>query len=459
MSIDVMPEATGPDAYVELLLTLSMRPATGGRPAGPYQVSYRLGGSDQVGYSTSGILGIVRLDDPAAGVWTTVSINPVADVALLWPDLVAPEDNALYDIVLRAVVRNGASAQVFVDNLVMNWNLDWATSAALQEKLMSVYAADPGTVGNSVSQYRGLEVSWFENVHVNWFGLNSSPPPEPGANLTSTLPTDWTRETIGKVHARAGIASYNHPYGTRSSPVVFTDAKRAAIRAAAAASLVPSMLFGADILEVGMVVRAGMTFADHLWLWDLLTRNGSVVTGTGVSDDHTGKPGSWSSMGNRFLTYAWASSAGQGQLLAALRAGRCFVADPVSGITSLDIVIDAGVAVMGQVLTAAPQSRTLTILASGVPAGATVTLVQIPVDGASLTDPGSQIVASLPGTALVTGSQQLALPITSSWRLPNAAYRVEVADASGRRIAFSQPTWLVASTPLGAGISRLALSH
>ena len=454
IGFDIKPVNYGPDAYLELLLTLSMRPVTGGRPAGAYQISYRIGGRDPIGYSTQGILGVVHLPDPVVGAWSPFTVDPVADVAKLWPDLIAPEDNALYDVAFRVVTANGASAEMYVGQLTFNWNLDWTTAYQLQEALMSRYAANPVTTGHAITQHRGLEISWY-GTHLTWFGDNPTPPPSPGATLSSRTPSGWQSSTVQLVHNSGGLISYNHPYGTNSATTVASDLVRQSKRAAAAVALVPSLLFGADILEVGMYVRAGMTFGDHMWLWDVLTRNGAVVTGTGVNDDHTAAPGAWASMGNRFLTYAWASGPSQSQLLPAISAGRCFVADPLSGISQLDTFIDSGTAVMGQVGIGSAKHRTITLLGTGVPNGATVNLIQVPIDWASSTDPGSQIINSFSGSSLNSGSNTVSLPSSSGSFQRDYAYRCEVISDAGRPIGFTQPIWLVSRPPTGAKADRL----
>src|SRR6185503_18158443 len=65
---------------------------SGGRPAGRYRLTYRLGATGP-GRRASGADGVVDLPTPAG--WSTVDIRPVDDIRALWPDLVA-EDNSLF---------------------------------------------------------------------------------------------------------------------------------------------------------------------------------------------------------------------------------------------------------------------------------------------------------------------------------------------------------------------------
>ena len=87
ITFDVFPESIGTSVFLEVRVKLSNQPASGGRAAGAYTLIYRIGGTDAPGaHRAAGLTGYVGLTAPA-GEWSTVSLTPADDIALLWPDL------------------------------------------------------------------------------------------------------------------------------------------------------------------------------------------------------------------------------------------------------------------------------------------------------------------------------------------------------------------------------------
>ena len=431
ISIEVFPLTIGPNGYLEIQIRSSNHPATAGRPAGIYTISYRIGGPDAPGtFRTEGINGFVTLAAPT-GVWTSLSLVPCDDIARLWPDLL-PMDNTLYDFSLAASSRSGATASGHFDFL----RFQRPTSPLdLQAQLMTAYAS----VFPTVVQMPALEVSNTDD-HLNWFGgAISLPDYSPLPILPPPNDPAMTYGFVGTIHAAGGLASFNHMFGTSGGSL--SSSARETLRQSIATKLVSSEVYGADILEVGYRNYGAMPLASYLSVWDVCSRNAIFTTGTGVSDNHGN---AWGSQSNNFLTWAWAADLSQGSLLGALAAGRCFFADMIRFRGALDLLVD-GVAPMGSVSVSDLTSRTLVVTATGLPSSGTVRLVTGPVDvpGPGVPFPATT-VRSFPVSALASGSTSIAVDTTNP-----VFVRVEVWDSSNRLLAGSNPIWLLHSPPTG----------
>jgi len=441
--VDVFPVAISADAWLEVLVSLSLRPGAAGRPAGQYQLSYRLG-TNPAGRrrdSTTSLLGIV--DVPVrAGEYQTVTLDPTADVAALWPDLVAPGDNVLYDLWLGATARSASTAEGFFDYLVFaRSQAPGDRSLAVQAGLVTAYAP----LFPHLAQIAAQEASYFDE-HMNLYGgglglQDYSQYPNVWSN-TPNLP--FAKYLSGLIHASGGISSLNHPFGPGASPIK-PSTDQNALRRKVLTKLLAANVCDADIVELGYRQRGGASLETHLALGDCLWRNGFFVTASGVSDDHNGEVGQWTIHPNRFITSAWADSAGEADLSKALRAGRVYSGEIGSGAKTLDLLVD-GVAPMGSV-SVRPDltTRNLQVRATGLPAGSSVEIVQGPVDypGAADLEARSRVVATLPAAAFAPGgAASVAVDTTTS-----TFVRTAVVNASGRRVSFGNPIWLMHEQP------------
>jgi hypothetical protein len=433
VSIDLLPESIGHDAFLELRFLVGYRPATAGRPAGMYSVAYRLGGPDPVGTRRAvDLAGIVVL--PAtAGRWNEITVSPTADIAELWPDLLE-DDAGMCELSVAVGSRNGKLARGVFDNLRIRRDLD---PVGVQRELMDRYAA----AFRRVKQRRGLEVSLFDK-HLNWYGGDIRIPDYTGVPVLPVIddPTA-TRALVSTIQQAGGVSGYNHIFGTGSG----TDPQgtQESRRRMEAATLVRERLYGADLLEVAYRRYGGVTMDRHLAVWDTCSRNLIFATGVGSSDDHGGS--SWLSQENNFVTCAWAQDAAESSLLDALLAGRCFFADLRRfGNGSLDLSVD-GTYGMGSVAVGPAIERELRVRVSEMPEGGSLRIVSGPVDavGPATPDPGTT-VRSIPSAALAGGKATVAID-TSSPRF----VRVEVWDGSNRLVAGSNPVWLLREEPPG----------
>ena len=433
VTFDVFPESVSTNVYLEVRIKLSNQPASGGRAAGAYTLIYRIGGTDAPGVRrAAGLTGYVGLTAPV-GLWSSVTLTPADDIAVIWPDLPA-RDSSMRELSFAAGSRSSAPAVFSVGYLRFART---ATPLQDQRALMDLLASRyPDIV-----QLQGSEVSLNAN-HLNWFGSGFTLP-DYGTMPIVPTPNDpvMTSLLATRIHDVGGLSSLNHPLGTTG-----TQAKQDSARRALAKTLIGNRAYGVDILEVGYPGTQGTGIATHFALWDGLSRNGIFLTGNGVNDAHGG---SWATMSNRFMTWAWAPDATEPSLLRALASGRIWIAEP-SFRGMIDLLVD-GVAPMGSVSVSGLAARSLTMMVTGAPAGGTVKLVQGPVDfaGATVPDPNT-VSQSFPAAAFDAGSLAVSVDTTTSKYV-----RVEVVDPTGRVVGASNPAWLLrAPPPLGIPATR-----
>jgi hypothetical protein len=431
--VDVLVHQSSPTDYPELRIDLSNHPARGGLPAGGYVLSYRFGFDGAP--SAQGLLGVVPVPVPP-DTWTTVTLDLTADVARIWPAIIA-EDNSTATIQFGAVSRGGL-AEGWFDYL----RIERSRSAGddplgLQASIIDRLQADYP----DITMYCGQEVS-FSPQHLNWFGgaqflhQYTESGLHPGG-LKSRLLSALVRQMQGS----NGLVSLNHPFGTDGLPGD-VEARRRTL----ATALLQNGAYGIDALEVAYQDRAGIPLSGYLEVWDALSRNCLFVSGTGVNDSHGGlENGGWGNTEHRFNTSAWSASVDPDSLIASLRSGRVFSTEVASGVTAIEVAAD-GVA-MGQV-SVRPDllSRDLQITVAGLPPGGTAQVVQGTVDyaGASQPDPTSVVVATLSATDLTSGVAVQSVDTRTSSFLRAVIYR-----SDGRAVGVSNPIWLLHERPPG----------
>lgn len=429
IALEVYPQQVGPNTMCEIRVLSSTHPATGGRPAGQYTLSYRIGGPDAPGTrKASGITGIVVLPG-TAGTWNSIVLNPEQDAAAIWPDIQS-QDLSMCELSLGVQSRGGTTARAFYDYLRFTRTVDNGHALTVQRQLAATYAPAYPTV----TQHIGLEVSLYEK-HINWFGGDVALPDYGTLRINPTIDDPAaTANQIAMIHAAGGIASFNHMFGTGNSLVA--DAEQEKRRKTVSSQLITTASYGADLLEVGYRQRGGVNLPRHLAAWDACSRNAVFLTGTGVSDDHSG--GGWKTSIRNFYTYAWAPDTSEDSLIAALRAGRCFFGDVLRFTGQLDLLVD-GVGPMGSVTVSSLATRTVRVTATNVPSGGRVNIVRGPTDlaGPSQPEPAT-VVTTMPASALTTGPVDVTVTPGSGCFI-----RTEVCDATGLIIAGSNPVWLL----------------
>ncbi|MET7967167.1 hypothetical protein [Micromonospora sp. NPDC005305] len=414
LHLDVLPEAAGPDATLIVEIALSHHPAGAGRPAGQLVLRYRLGAAAATRHRADGRHGTVDLPAPP-GTWRRHTLNLLADVRRLWPDLVAG-DNSLRGLRLGVQVGSGARGAFVVDRLVF----DRARRAGqggeeLRAEVLGGYAgAYPG-----VTHHRAYEVSMVR--HLNWFGGDQTLPSFPSPPYRDN-DAGATERMVEFLHGHGGVVCWNHPL----------DVER---RESLARLLVERHALGVDLIEIGRE-----PVDDHLWAYDVAARNAIPLTAVGVTDDHHGTD--WRAGRDRHVTYVWAASTGRDDLVAALRAGQAWFTDLARYRGALDLEI-GGRSAMGAVVTTDAADVTVRLRATDLPAGATLEVVTGTVDRAGVTDPTPAI-----GTGRVPWRQ-----LREGWHdmpvAPGAGtyLRTQVRGRDGEIIGAGNPVWLLRQAP------------
>lgn len=247
--------------------------------------------------------------DLKVGQWTRVDLDPAADAAGL--GLPARGlDNSLHRIWIGVTARRGKAAACF-DALRIEPRLSGGALLEAQRELL-------GQLPLSVKHFAGMEVSFYGH-HMNAFG-SRVPVPDYFSLPPSAL---TTRGIVDHIHRFDGLACYNHP--RVADPERITE------------ELLQTEAYGADLIEVAH--QSGRNLAERLRLWDALSAAGILLTGLGVSDAHqTGR--FWEETETEscgWVTHVWASALEEEALLAGLRAGRAYFADPSQFRGTLDL--------------------------------------------------------------------------------------------------------------------------
>ncbi len=338
LSVDVLASKSGPDAWGEVFLKLSHHPASGGRPAGIYTLLYRLR-SDITATATSstGLSGVV--DVPVTrGAWQTVTLNPTADAAVIWPDLDA-RDNSMNEIEFHAVSRRRVAAEYFVGYLRLQ-ELSGYDPLGVDAELFSRYASEVPTV----QALNGTEISFAQ--HMNQYGGPQTPFDYGDVTSLRDDLGDLRTAIVQHIHSLGGVASINHPFKPG-------DGGGNGTQDSVAAGLLAIGAGGADMIETGYASKHGANLMQHIAVWDALSRNGLFLTANGASDDHSGQ--NWAGQANRFYTAAWAGARDEPVLVDALARGRAYVGLLNSFGGTIDMTID-GTVPMGAVAVEAPRT-------------------------------------------------------------------------------------------------------
>ncbi|WNM38540.1 hypothetical protein RMN56_25905 [Micromonospora halotolerans] len=414
LHLDVLPEAAGPDATLIVEIALSHHPAGAGRPAGQLVLRYRLGSAAETRHRADGRHGTVDLPAPP-GAWRRHTLDLLADVRRLWPDLVAG-DNSLRGLRLGVQVAAGARGAYVVDRLVF----DRARRAGqageeLRTEVLRGYAgAYP-----EVTHHRAYEVSMVR--HLNWFGGDQTLPSFPSPPYRDN-DAGATERMVEFLHGHGGLVCWNHPL----------DVER---RESLARLLVERYALGVDLIEIGR-----NPVDDHLWAYDVAARNAIPLTAVGVTDDHDGTD--WRAGRDRHVTYVWAASTGRDDLVAALRAGQAWFTDLARYRGALDLEI-GGRSAMGAVVTTDATDLTVRLRATDLPAGTTLEVVTGPVDLAGVADPTPAIrTGQVPWRQFRQGWHDLPVEVGAGTYL-----RTQVRGRDGVIIGAGNPVWLLRKAP------------
>ena len=429
LQLEVLPVlGDSGDAWGQVELLLSYRPPVQDRPGGTYRLVYRLGPAP-ASRRTNGLVGVVQVP-VNDGQWNSLVLDPVEDIAALWPDVVAGDNHV-------GAVRLGTGSRNRVPGTVRYSYLRMLRSASDGDQPLTnqaeIIAAYAGKYGELTVQ-QAVEVSGTSE-HSNWFGgdqhlIDYSEPT--GGDLLA-----WSTD---RIHASGGLASLNHPFGSGSGGALNQSAQDAK-RRKVTAHLLARRAGGVDIVEAGYRRRGGVSLETHLALVDTLWRAGYWVTATGVNDNHSGVVGNWASELNHFYTSIWQGSNSGEQSVAALRRGSAFVGELGTFRGFLDLTAEGSPMGSAQVRPGR-SSWQLTVLGVDLPTGSTVEVLRGPVDYGRAVDPGTSVTTRLSASAFAGGSADVSVTASGS-----CFVRVQVRTADGRLVAFSNPVFLLQEDP------------
>jgi hypothetical protein len=425
----------------DVVVLLSNHPAHGTRPAGQFELHYRFGNLATGQFvAANGIVGVVTNPTPAPGSEFTFDLT--ADVASLWPDMLAI-DNSF--VLLTLVATSPAKGRVVDVSLSLAIARSQNNSDALianQKTIVATY----GPRYPAMTAYPSVEISRID-PHIIPFGVPQFWPDQ--TTITDDNHDAAYDAITSSVHAQGGLVSWNHPFGASGGPLL-PAAQQVTNRRAIFASMMADNRLGADLMEVGYTVRGMVNTQTHLDLWDTFSRQAVFLTGNGVNDDHQGLH--WSTLNNGFTTGVWAGSPSQVDLVSALASGRAYTYHAGKWPNAqLDLSV-GGTVPMGKVSVKSYKSRSLTIFATNLPKNSLVQVVRGPVDFAG-NDPGTSVVATIKAATFAkSGLASLAVSTTTS-----CFVRVQVRTSAGVIVGISNPIWLL-QTPPAAGIppARLA---
>lgn len=429
--VDVFADTVGQAGWGEILLTLSYRPPLSlpgtTRPGGTYKISYRFG-TKAYTRTAARTTGIVTMP-VSPKQWTTVELDPASDAAALWPDVVAA-DNVLGGLNLGATSKSSYPVRVFFGNLRFSRSQTSGDEPlATQQAIIDTYRERYPQL--QISQ--GVEVSGTSE-HANGFFTPHL------TDYTKPVPADAYRYTADMMHAAGGLASLNHPFGSGKGGILSPSAQADA-RRKVASKLLARELGGVDILETGFRQKNGLSLETHLDLTATTWRNGYWVTANGVNDNHSGIYGGWQKDSNRFFTGVWQTAATSDAAYDSLRRGAAFVGEHGNFSGSLDINVE-GVE-MGMISIRDDRStRELLITGYDLPADCTLEVIRGPVDYTGSVEPGTVVVASPASSELLAGAVTVSIDTSAS-----CFVYVIVVSSTGRRVAFSNPIFLLREEP------------
>ncbi len=284
-----------------------------------------------------------------------------------------------------------------------------------------------------VINYIGQEISY--QAHLNALGddVPLIDHEEFPLGLSATEATRFIRKYNG-------LSTLNHVFGVkRRLPFdIGNKEKLTRLEDDLIEELAESNVHGADVLEVGYVFR-GVTINSYLRVWDELSARQIYVTANGVNDSHGNHDIRWL-YGSNFVTWVWARSPDQEDIVDALRRGRCFFGDPAQFKGTMRISSSEG-ASMGQVVMTDKPSSEITIDIEGLEQRSKITAV---VDGKIVQ---TWISSESPF------QEKLTLPTAHATFI-----RVAVHRPDGSPLLFSNPIYYTTGTP-ESGIPEIRQLH
>ena len=282
---------------------------------------------------------IVPLEVPV-GEWKRHELRPAADAAgdpsTGSAQALGGEDNALHGLRIGARVRRGARLRLFVDNLTLGHRYAWRELHERQRAMARKLGERYGVVchvAQEISQAGQHKNAW--GAHVPLLDYPGNP-----SGFSHEEGVAWAKQ-------HGAVFSLNHPFSEYNRVELDEGAREQAL-AEKITRYVEMRASGANTLEVGFPAgRHGFNLVHYLRLWDGLVAAGVYVMGNASSDAHSARVG-WQG-GNNMATAIRADSPDEAALLAGLRSGNVYLADPLRFRSRLAFADDGGHR-MGQVV-------------------------------------------------------------------------------------------------------------
>lgn len=352
-------------------------------------------------------------------------------------------DNSLSDIWLELRTSSCSACTVSIDSFAIHSRKPQGQVIYdLVKELARTYQAR-----YKVVEHIGIElgtVHRISNPHINVFLPESTA----GLWVIDQYETKPLPQFVRRVHERGGLVCFNHPFGAsridRSGQVLDDEDLygappinlwRSGMRMdpreleEAESTIVENSAFGADIIEVGYIFRGKGALEDHLRLWDGLLSKGMRILGSGVSDSHGGK---WERemVPSAFATWIWAYSKSSDDLIDGLRKGRVAFGDPF--LWRGKFCFGVKQAIMGDTLLVSEgEGVEAWLVMEPELVGGSVSIVQVRISPQGQVNYVKRVqVSGIPKT----------IPISS---MAPSYVRVEIYDAFGNPVVFSNPVWLV----------------
>lgn len=310
--------------------------------------------------------------------WNFYTLPITADAITYFPSL--KDDQSLHEATLGIAAKNLAGVTAFFDDFRINTN--GATGDALlalqrevlKTRYSSVVTHYVGTeISNPIQPSRSQLINGEEPIHLNALGSKV-----PLLNYNYFDTTNYPKSAVAHVHQDGGIVSYNHLFGYSNRPIP-PDVTPEKFKEEVKTRLLVNKVYGADLLEVGYVHRR-LSLKDFLEVWDALSMANIFITGIGVTDDHGG-PFTWATRTNRFVTWVYAPSKSEEDLITGLKSGRAFFGDPFGFVGAygrtprLDLTTPEGFR-MGQTIVTPLNTHQVNIEIEGLTVGDQVKLIE-----------------------------------------------------------------------------------
>ncbi len=228
-------------------------------------------------------------------------------------------DNILNTITFTVAARKGQQAKFAVNHMSITWKLAFEDGRKEQQRL-----ADEIGRRYDVTPYVTSEIS-AAGPHKICF---STKVPIIDYAARDYHVTD--EEAMEHVLRYGGIYARNHPFESIKDKVKLGESPEAIeqCKLDLIQRFVDNRAWNAAMIEVGFPEgREGIPFADHLRLWDALSKEGIFISGYGDSDNHENKRFWFED--NNFCAYIAAKEPCEESFVESMKAGDLYSGDPV----------------------------------------------------------------------------------------------------------------------------------